>query len=381
MAATFIFSGLTVQHQALLHRKMAFKRLAIIDVVANFLGIAAAISIAFVTRSYWALIAMPVVSIFANAIGVWIATGWLPGRPQGGIGILPMVKFGGDLTAASVFDYFRENTATLVIGLVYGATSLGLFDRSYKLLVMPIHQLLPPMSSVAIPTLSRVQSDADRFRRIVSKIMALTVAATLPVTAISIICAHEIIMIVFGNQWIRAVPIFACLAVLGVSQVASAVAIWSLKTSGASRILLKFSICNALITVASILLSVKFGLLVVAITFSLVGLIIRTPLLFYFTVSNTPVRMVDVFRAVGRPVFAAICLILSGLGLRGFLAEYIHLEIMRLIIVTVLTGAVWFVVVRWTPVLRDAIDLILTTLFPAKFNYCSANNSGAGSVQ
>ena len=56
-------------------------------------------------------------------------------------------------------------------------------------------------------------------------------------------------------------------------------------------------------------------------------------------------------------------------------------EIMRLIIVTVLTGAVWFVVVRWTPVLRDAIDLILTTLFPAKFNYCSANNSGAGSVQ
>jgi len=121
MAGTFIFSGLTVQHQALMRRQMRFKELAIIDVVTMFIGIIIGTSMVVLTKSYWSLVVLPATSAFAIILSVWIVSGWIPGTPKRGTGVTPMLKFGGNLTAFNGLCYLVANADNVLIGWCWGA--------------------------------------------------------------------------------------------------------------------------------------------------------------------------------------------------------------------------------------------------------------------
>src|SRR5438477_3406776 len=56
LSGNFIFSGLTVQHQALLRRQMQFKTTAVIDMVSMVCGVATAIVMAGLHFGYWSLV-------------------------------------------------------------------------------------------------------------------------------------------------------------------------------------------------------------------------------------------------------------------------------------------------------------------------------------
>jgi len=58
LAGAFIFSGLTIQHQALLRRHMRFVRLGVIEVVGLLVGVATAIVAAWRGAGYWSLLFM-----------------------------------------------------------------------------------------------------------------------------------------------------------------------------------------------------------------------------------------------------------------------------------------------------------------------------------
>src|SRR5437773_1185911 len=56
LSSTFLLSGLTIQHTALLNRQMRFKAVAVIQVSSLLIGVAVGISMAWLNYSYWALV-------------------------------------------------------------------------------------------------------------------------------------------------------------------------------------------------------------------------------------------------------------------------------------------------------------------------------------
>ena len=73
------------------------------------LGVVTAIISGWYGLGYWALVLMQIATAIANAVGVWIACGWRPGRPLLSSGIRSMLAFGGNLTGFNFVNYFSRN--------------------------------------------------------------------------------------------------------------------------------------------------------------------------------------------------------------------------------------------------------------------------------
>lgn len=269
LAATFIFGGLTVQHQALLRRQMRFRALAIIDVSSLLAGIATAIIMAIAGFGYWSLVGMTAGTTVANCLFVWLASGWRPGPAVRGSGVRSMLAFGGGLTGFNVLNYFTRNADNIIIGYFLGSGPLGIYSRAYNLLMMPIRQFNVPVTSVMVPALSRLQDDPQRYRRAYLRAIGTLAFVGMPLVAFLFVVADEVVRILLGPGWEEAATIFRWLApaaMLGAINVAPG---WLCVTFGRAKVQVLWAAISAPVMVAGFMVGAMWGILGVAAAFSI----------------------------------------------------------------------------------------------------------------
>lgn len=311
LAGAFIFSGLTVQHQALLKRQMRLSVLALIDIISLVAGILTAVICAFAGMGFWSLVLMQIATAVATAAGVWLASGWRPGWPARRSGIRPLLAFGGYLTGFSIVNYFARNFDNILIGRYCGALPLGLYSRSYSMLLFPIGQIVAPMTSVAVPALSRLQNEPQRYRSYYLKAIKLIAYLTMPLIVILGVLSTEVITLILGNQWIGAAPIFRILAVTAFFQPVGSTMGWIYVSLGKGRRYTIWGILSSSLIVTSFLIGLPWGAIGVATSYAVCTLLLTHPL-YAFALAQSPLTPSDVYRCIFRPLCTS-CLI--GIGM------------------------------------------------------------------
>jgi O-antigen/teichoic acid export membrane protein len=212
VATSFVFNGAGVQHMALLERQMRFTTLAVIDVVSlsasTFLGIAMALA----GFRYWALVASAISLPLITTASLWLATGWIPGRPRNGVGLRSLMYFGGGLTLVNLIVYTAYNLEKVLLGRFWGAGVLGVYGRAYQLSNIPTDNINSAFWGVAFSGLSRVRHDPDRFKSYFLRGYSLVLALTIPITIAAALFAHDLVFVVLGPKWNEAADIFRLLA-------------------------------------------------------------------------------------------------------------------------------------------------------------------------
>lgn len=302
LASVFIFSGLTIQHQALLTRQMRFGRLAAIEVISNVAGVVTGIVLAWYGAGYWALVLMHAAGAITTAIGVWSACRWCPGLPVRNSGVRGMLAFGGNLTGFNIINYFGRNLDNILIGRYWGALSLGLYSKAYNLLMLPIRQIIAPISAVAIPTLSRLQDEPERYRRYYCRAISLIAFITMPLVITLAALSDEIIRIVLGEQWADTAVIFKVLAFAAMVQPVVSTTGWVYVSLGQTNRMLRWGLIGVPLIILSFVIGLPWGALGVAVSYTVCTVIfIPVPcLLFAFRLS--PVNIVDFAKVVWLPL-------------------------------------------------------------------------------
>src|SRR5205814_5664648 len=103
-AVGFVFSGLTVQHEALLRRRMRFTALATAEILSLVAALLAAVALAWRGVHYWALVFNQLVQGLVYLVAVWIICGWRPGLPAGYTAVRSLLVFGGNLTGFGIIN-------------------------------------------------------------------------------------------------------------------------------------------------------------------------------------------------------------------------------------------------------------------------------------
>ena len=305
LAINFVFGGLTVQHQALLRRQMQFTSLAKIEVVAMAMGVAAAVIGGYYGLSYWALVLMLMITALTNAVGVWIACRWRPGLPQTDSEIGSMLAYGGNLTGFSLVNYFSRNLDNILIGRRWGSGQLGLYAQAYRLLLLPIQQINNPINSVALPTLSSLQSEPEKYSRYYYKAILLITTLGMPIVAFMFATADDLILLVLGKQWLGVVPLFKFLmpaAFIGTFNVAGG---WVYQSLGRTDRQFRIGIVTAAINSLIFFISVNWGALGVAKAYG-----ISQPILIifalYYCYWGTNLTLINFIKTISRPALASI---------------------------------------------------------------------------
>jgi O-antigen/teichoic acid export membrane protein len=305
LAVNFIFGGLTVQHQALLKRQMQFTSLAKVEIMSSTIGVVVGIASAYYGLKYWALVLMLMATAIANTLGVWVECGWRPGLPSFNSGVRSMLAYGGNLTGFSLVNYFSRNLDNVLIGSYWGSQQLGLYAQAYRLLLLPIQQINNPIDSVALPTLSSLQTDLEKYSRYYYKAILLITAVGMPIVGFMFACTKPLILTLLGEQWSEAILIFRCLApaaFIGTINVAEG---WVYQSLGSTNRMFRWgiisSVCNAIIFI----FSVREGVVNLAISYS-VYLILVKPVSIIYCYRGTPLKITTLIQTIYRPAIAAI---------------------------------------------------------------------------
>ncbi len=306
ISVMFFFWGIVSQHQALLKRQMRFKTLAIIEVLAMGGAVIFAIVCAFMDFGYWALIIRSVMFSFLFAVGTWVVSGWIPKLPVRGSGVMDMIKFGGNITGFKFVNYFSRNLDTILIGKYCPDASLGYYNSAYQMMVFPIQQINRPLESVSLPVLSLLQDDGEKYRRYYMKMVSLLLIVCMPMMTFAIIAADDLILLILGDQWSQSVSIFRWLAIVGIVQPLGSTTGALMMSQGRGKELFRWGILGSSISILSFFIGIRWGALGVAAVYSLSGLLIRTPLLFWFAGKNGPVTIRDFYKVLIVPSYISV---------------------------------------------------------------------------
>jgi PST family polysaccharide transporter len=264
LAVTFLLNGLATQYRASLVRDLRFVALARTDVAAAAIALAVAIAAALAQFGYWAIVAQQLTGALALVILLATAARWLPGVPRRATSIRGLVGFGGNVVLSQLIGYVSNNVDSFVIGVRFGAGPLGIYSRAFQLLMTPLNQIRSPLTSVALPVLSRLSMDATRFGRFVT-LGQLALGYTL-VAGLGIVvgAAEPLTALLLGNQWTAAAPILRLLACAGIFQTLAFVGYWVYLARGLTRELVRYSLVSAVIRISCILVGSLGGVVGVA---------------------------------------------------------------------------------------------------------------------
>jgi len=314
-SAGFLTGGLTVQHEALLKRQMRFAVLAAAEVAALLASILTTVVLAWRGFGYWALVAGHLALSLVYMVAVWVVCAWRPGRPRRGAGVRQLLGFGGNLTGAVVVNYFARNLDNMLIGRVWGGFQLGLYAKAYQLLLLPLDQVNEPITGVAVPALSRLNDDPERYRRAYLRLLEKVAMMTMPLMAFMIACSDWIVRVVLGPQWTEAATIFSWLAVAGFLQPVGTTTGWLFVSQNRTRDMFKWGIIGSTMAIVSILIGLPWGPVGVAMSYGLSGLLVRTPVGLWYVGRDGPVRTRDFYVTMMPFALSAIC---SGLAVLGY---------------------------------------------------------------
>jgi PST family polysaccharide transporter len=109
-------------------------------------------------------------------------------------------------------NYFSRNLDKLLIGKFLSPAALGYYAKSYHLMLLPVNNLTRVLTPAIQPFFSDFQDDKQKIYNFYLKIVHLLALIGLPLSVFLHFSAEELILIVFGNQWINSVPVFEILA-------------------------------------------------------------------------------------------------------------------------------------------------------------------------
>jgi O-antigen/teichoic acid export membrane protein len=323
LSLSSVLSSLGTQHGALINRDMRFATMAVIRVSALLAGFLAALAVALAGGRYWALVASLVVTAVWQTAGNWIASGFRPGRFKKGVGVRPLIRFGAHVAGSDIVYYVHRNMDNILIGRAWGAGQLGLYNKAYSLLMLPVSNLRYPLNRVAFPALSRLQDDPKAFRSFFVKYCSLLSFLTMPIVALLYASSEHVIRIFLGPKWIGAAELFSILAFVSFIQAPSGLKGIVQTSLGKGGRLFRLSLINGAAAVASFFIGLPWGARGVAIAYAVSTYVILHPTLLY-AFHDTPIRATDFYRAIMKPALASItmagALVLLDLRLKG-LAE------------------------------------------------------------
>jgi PST family polysaccharide transporter len=326
LSLSFLFSGLTVQHGALLKRQMRFVSLAIRDIACCILAVPLAIIVALKGGGYWAIVALPLTLNFGQMAFSWVMARWVPSSPRRDAHIGSMIIFGGNISASYLLTNVIGNIDNVLIGRYWGSGPLGLYSRASNLLMRPVRQLQSPVGHVAIPAFSRLQDDPERFARYYLRTVNLMTWIGAPIFGFLFVAAKPVFTLALGAKWVDAAPVFQILAISALGQVLHGTTLWLFVSRGQSGRLLRVTSILAPIFVGSYLIGLPFGIRGVAASSSLVVLVVL-PWLLRYAFRGTHLTLHKLGRAMLRPTCLSLAgVVLAELALHRFLPRLIFYQ-------------------------------------------------------
>lgn len=186
-------------------RFLAFDMEFKIKIFPRLLSIGVAIPVAYLTRSYWALVA----AMFASQIMTLILSYTMhPYRPRfslAGAGQIAGFSFWTWLT--SLIGLIGGRVTTVYLGRLLGAGAVGIYGLGMEVATLASAEIVAPLGRALFSGFAAARKEGDNGAETMLRVLSLMSLVTFPLSVGISLVAYPVIRLAFGPAWLGAVPI------------------------------------------------------------------------------------------------------------------------------------------------------------------------------
>ncbi len=222
MSALLPTQGLILVQEAILRRDMSFRPLAVRNTIASVIGGLLGVVAAFLGLGVWALVIQQLGTALAKLGLLWSVTDWRPRFRFSTSHLRDLLSFSTGSFLTSIGVFVNNQADGLFVGMFFGPAAIGLYRFAQRMMtqVLALSLAGPSMVSVALPALSRFQSDRAEFTDELRRLVHVAVATSVPLFGILAAVADPLMQLL-GDQWVPAVTAVQLLCVVGAVQALS----------------------------------------------------------------------------------------------------------------------------------------------------------------
>ena len=206
IAFTYFFSSLQIVPSALLAKKLDFKKLALPNLLAVALGGCIAIVLAIAGLGAKAIAVQLLATSVLAAVFIHMVSDWQPKFAFRKSAITKYLNLSSSLFANSSFSYAASNGDDLLVGKLFGQNQLGLYNKAYAIIDLPVSSISKILSSVFLPSFAKIQDDKVRIGTYYLQLTKLVTIFSFPLMLSILLFSKEFVLLIFGEDWLAAIP-------------------------------------------------------------------------------------------------------------------------------------------------------------------------------
>jgi len=300
ISPVFLLAGLCAVSRSLLWRRLDFRRVSLIEMVALALSAVAAVGLAVAGLDAEAIV---LAALFGSAVTTLLllaaAPPPMPRWHRGALG--EIMGFGLPASAAGLTSVAITNATLAVAAVRLSPSQVGLFWRAFQLGVIYQEKISGIMIRLAFPVYSRT-TDLKELTHFHERATRIHAAVLLPLLSLLIVTAPDLVPWLFGERWAPAVEPVQILCVAGMIAAILTGYAQIMLAAGKPRVLLVFNVFLLALYVVASWIAAPYGItaLAIAVVGVHVVLLVSVYAVLFYRVLGIPIRrlVTDLFPAV-----------------------------------------------------------------------------------
>ncbi len=312
LSSGFLIGAFGIVQKALLTKEMAFKKLAIIEMIAVTVSGVTAIVMALLECGVWSLVVLALLRDLLSVILLWFYYKWRPIRHFSWREFKELLNFSANVLGNDVALYLVANADITIIGKMLGKVMLGYYSLAMNLVKIPVTRLTAIVGKVVYPAFSELQDNIQSFKNSYLRSITFISLITFPLLAGLCIFSREFILVVLGEKWLPMSTPLILLAPMAMLKSVGSIRGSVFMACGKPHISFLWNLIFLVPLVAGVIYGVRYGLNGAAAAYTIVYTI-TYPIIQHLTNRQIQVRMSEFLKSMSISALATIVMCIAGI--------------------------------------------------------------------
>ena len=271
---SFFISSFGIAQNGYMMKNMMNKEMAIIGFIALIVSGATGITLAFLGKTYWALVWQQIAYISVTVIGkFFFVKEWRPRLTLDFGPVKQMAPFAMNILVTKIVNTVSNNILTNIFGKLFPDRLVGNYSQAYKWDTMANSLVASTVGQIAQAVLVEA-SPSDHYEdsrelQVFRKMLRFTCFLSMPLMFGFALVANEFILITIGDKWTGCVPLLQVLCLSG-----AFVPLYTMyqnlaMSQGRSDIFMWLNIGQIALQIVIVMLFYRFSMLIMVCAYSI----------------------------------------------------------------------------------------------------------------
>ncbi len=276
LSFNLISGGAIIIHRAYMHKKLKFKQLSIINLIAFIISGITAIFLAYKGYSFYAIVVQLMLLNFIQVILILIYSGFKPMLHLNFAHIRKTTSFSLYIFFSHFIIYISEILDQFLSSIYFSQDTLGKYNRSISITRTPVKTIPNTLNTVLFPLFSHAinEEQVDKNESIYVRSSCIVFHLIAPLLVIIFFFSTEIVSILLPDEWLEISVLIKILSIVSLFMILELEGPLFL-SKGKSKQISVIVFINKFIRIVCIFIGIQYGLIPLLFALLIAEIIMR----------------------------------------------------------------------------------------------------------